>query len=438
MKTILHHCDLSREGSNKIGTRPLVTAFFCTLGWLWVCLGLVLNEWVVPVILGIDPLGPTSLMLTRVLNVTVVSWGLCTLRWPTNNIVQGLNLTLCLVVVILGSTETTFRLFPTILGHDFANGILTKYHTKPGGIYYYDPTLRMLFMEPNRTETMYYFGYKWIHQTDEFGFRNPKAVKNANVVLLGDSFIYGHGVSVKQTVAYFIEKLSGLSVFNLGQQGDSALEQSYKLTEYLRNFAPPQYFLYFFYENDITDLWNQRTEQELIEFINTPIEQIKYRSRADVTAAIKARDDGNHYETHVGSLYVLLKQRSYLLKVFDWLNFVRQKKKEGGARTSTANRDINDENSTGWRYTLHAILYMNYIARIHGSQFYILPITPDNKKHYTILEKFARARNLNFVDTERIDRANKALFLERDGHFNENGALTMANIVVNRVMRVNK
>ena len=73
---------------------------------------------------------------------------------------------------------------------------------------------------------------------------------------------------------------------------------------------------------------------------------------------------------------------------------------------------------------------MNHICKTAGSRFLIAPITPDNKKHYAILERFAREQKIDFIETKIIERANRSLFLPLDGHFNEHGARTMARIVV--------
>jgi hypothetical protein len=159
-------------------------------------------------------------------------------------------------------------------------------------------------MEPNRTEKMYYNGHVWLHRTDQFGFRNYRTISNADMVLLGDSWIYGHGVEIEQTVAYFIQSIGGYTVFNLAQQGDCSLQQAYKLTEYMQKFGSPKHVLYFFFDNDIDDLYAYRTDEELLEFINTPLGEITYKPRTDVVAALKARDESNYVQTHIGPLYV--------------------------------------------------------------------------------------------------------------------------------------
>src|SRR5262249_44873319 len=142
------------------------------------------------------------------------------------------------IVVVLAALEVTLRWRPLLLGPAFANGALSRYTIRPGGIYYRDPRLRMNFMVPDFTTTMYYNGYVWHHQTDALGFRNQPLHVPADVVLLGDSIVYGHGVEFEQTIGYYLEQRSGLRVANLGRQGDCAFQEAYLLTEYLPVFKP--------------------------------------------------------------------------------------------------------------------------------------------------------------------------------------------------------
>jgi hypothetical protein len=430
-------CDLRPGRFRETEIPHRLPRVFSLLGVVWVCLGLIVNEWTLPIVLGIEPLGPRSLMLVRTLNLTAICWGICTVRWHSNGMVQSLNLFFCVTIVTLVLAEGTLRMFPAILGEEFATGVLTKYHTRTGGIYYFDPVLRMGFMEPNRTEKMYYNGHTWLHRTDQFGFRNYRTVNNADVVLLGDSFIYGHGVDIEQTVGYFIENIGGYTVFNLAQQGDCSLQQAYRLTEYMQKFSSPKHVLYFFFDNDIDDLYAYRTDDELLEFINTPLAEIRYKPRADTSAALKARDESNYFETHVGPLFNLLKRRIYLLKILDWIQFT-QNRRQAVPRPEDERRNVNNDQSIGWRYTKKAILYMNYISQNHGSRLFIVPIIRSNKEHFAILENFAREQNIDIVDTRVIYEAkgphligaDRSLFLRNDGHFSEKGARTMAEIVL--------
>jgi len=98
-----------------------------------------------------------------------------------------LGLVVVAILVVLGVLEVVLRLRPTLLGDAYANGALSRYTVRAGGIYYRDRNLRMNFMIPNFETTMYANGYVWHHQTDALGFRNAVLHIPADVVLLGDS-----------------------------------------------------------------------------------------------------------------------------------------------------------------------------------------------------------------------------------------------------------
>ncbi len=170
------------------------------------------------------------------------------------------------LVVTLVGLEMTLRLWPTLLGHAFANGATSKYTSKPGGIYYYDPTLRMHFMLPNHRATMSYNGYVWRHETDSMGFRNKPLHVPADVMVLGDSVVYGHGVNFEDTLGHLLEQRSGLRVVNLGRQGDCAYSEAYLLTTYLPVFKP-RFVIHVFTPNDIEDLHLYLSDKEMEAFI---------------------------------------------------------------------------------------------------------------------------------------------------------------------------
>ena len=97
---------------------------------------------------------------------------------------------------------------------------------------------------------------EWI--TDENGFRNSRRTDSADVVILGDSYMdYGQNGS-DTFPGRLEEKLSGLTVMNLGKSGYGP----FQYLEVLKRFGlkyKPRYALFAFYEgNDILDIRNYR------------------------------------------------------------------------------------------------------------------------------------------------------------------------------------
>src|SRR5262245_30498149 len=175
------------------------------------------------------------------------------LRRRLRSVALNALLVLLATAVALGGLELLLRARPTLLGRDFANGVLSKYTDAEGGIFYEDRQAQGRFMIPNLTTRMYYNGYVWTHHTDALGFRNATAAVPADIVLLGDSLIYGHGVDFEATVGASLAQLTGLTVENLARQGDCPLQQAYLVSEFVP-LLRPRYVFYFFFENDLADL----------------------------------------------------------------------------------------------------------------------------------------------------------------------------------------
>src|SRR3989442_584102 len=135
-----------------------------------------------------------------------------------------LALLLAATLVVLGVLEVVLRLRPTLLGDAYANGALSRYTVRAGGIYYRDRNLRMNFMIPNFETTMYANGYVWRHQTDALGFRNAPLHIPADVVVLGDSLVYGQALDFEDTLGNRLVERSWLRVVNLGLQFDCAFQ----------------------------------------------------------------------------------------------------------------------------------------------------------------------------------------------------------------------
>jgi hypothetical protein len=130
------------------------------------------------------------------------------------------------------------------------------------------PKLEMQLPRPGVNRTCAWDGYRWHHHGDRYGYRNPKNWERADVVLLGDSTTYGHGVEETSTAAHFLRQDLGRSVVNLGWTGDSPVQYLARL----RNYAlplHPRVVVVFFYQNDLEDIVAYRSAADIRHFVET-------------------------------------------------------------------------------------------------------------------------------------------------------------------------
>lgn len=114
----------------------------------------------------------------------------------------------------------------------------------------------------------YWLGHAWRHRSDAYGWRNPETWDTADIVLLGDSMIYGHGVEEDETAAAFLRGLTGSRVVNMGITGGSPVHY----LAYVRNFAlplEPEVIVVFTFGNDLWDIRDTRPMSKIRRFVRT-------------------------------------------------------------------------------------------------------------------------------------------------------------------------
>jgi hypothetical protein len=179
--------------------------------------------------------------------------------------------------------EAALRLRPGILGGQVANVAYTGYHWYKGGIYSLDPHVGPL-LKPNVRRPMYWAGHRWLHETNDRGFRGPCPART-QVVFLGDSMIYGHGVENEATVPSRFGARSGLGTANLGQQGTS-LVQSWLILERKGLPLGPHVVFVAAHPTDIEDAVTTYEPQMLARWLGSapgsfePTVREQYRPRA--------------------------------------------------------------------------------------------------------------------------------------------------------------
>lgn len=348
-----------------------------------------------------------------------------------SRIVGNIVLTVGSILIGLLIVEITLRWRPTVLGYSFANGALSRYTTNVGGIQYSDRSLRMHFMIPNHRTTMFASGYVWQHQTDALGFRNQQLHIPADVMLLGDSFVYGHGVDFEHTLGHYLEQRSGLRVANLGHQGDCAFQEAYRLTAYLPVFRP-RLVIHVFSPNDIEDLYVYLSDAAMETFIAQPLDRITYPPRTDPARVLAERER----KIRGRSLMKRAEEELYLMKMLRWLHHTyREWRGSVGVAVAVAalprgrrgdSADVStDPASLGWRYTEHALAYMKHVAENAGARFLMAPMTQG--RQLEILRNIAGRYAIDFIDTAPLFAGPS--FLPNDGHLSPPGARVMADLI---------
>ena len=150
------------------------------------------------------------------------------------------------------------------------NLLLSKYNRRPDGLYYKDIRWDMNVMKPNLSKDLFYNGRQWRHKSNRLGIRGGDDLKQSDIVALGDSFIYGHGVQDEDTLCYSLGSMTGKSVANLGIQGDYPPSEYIRL-KYLGLFMRPEIVLFFINgQQDLSDFVIYRPGPK---YINSIIEE---------------------------------------------------------------------------------------------------------------------------------------------------------------------
>ena len=110
--------------------------------------------------------------------------------------------------------------------------------------------------------------YHMVYSPDIYGFRenHEELYKNADIVMIGDSFSFSACVNQPYDLKSQLEKISKKKILNLSKPGTGPIQQT-KIVKKLTNETNFDYFIWIFYEgNDFEDLKiKQRKTEELLK-----------------------------------------------------------------------------------------------------------------------------------------------------------------------------
>lgn len=88
---------------------------------------------------------------------------------------------------------------------------------------------------------------------DENGFRNPKSIKQAEIVVLGDSHTYGHNVNSEDSWPNQLANMANMTVYNFGMVGYGSLQYYYLIDEAIK-LKPKHIIIGLYLANDLNDV----------------------------------------------------------------------------------------------------------------------------------------------------------------------------------------
>jgi lysophospholipase L1-like esterase len=340
-------------------------------------------------------------------------------------------LALVALVAALAIVEASLRTFVDALPLALANDLASGYNARRSGIYRFQPDMDMFLMRPHYEREMFFNGYHWHHRTDWMGFRNPEDRRSADVVLLGDSMVYGHGLEEPSTIRHHLEALIGRNVANLGIQG-AGIHEEYQVLKRFGLPLEPRFVFLFFLENDIDDLVQLHTDDEMRRFLATAVDD----HRTPYFDVVPPSDGWLHrWKGAVGDLYTVRACR-FLVR---WLS-------PGGATAAETDvprwaslplfRQRGVRQVLAMRFHLHALAKMQDLARQGHFTFVNVFIWTghfaEEPIYEGILKSYCREQGIAFLDLREAEREvndRERLFLPVDGHFSDAGTRWVAELL---------
>jgi hypothetical protein len=333
------------------------------------------------------------------------------------------------LVILLITFELVARLSMPFWPKQFKNIVLPKYNESLSGIYFYDYRWQLQILKPNFKGEMFYNNLTWSHQSNDFGFRSPWNILKADIVILGDSQVYGHGLNFEETIGFQLEKLTGLTVANLGAQGDY-LPKEYVRLKHLGLFLKPKIVLLFSTGwQDLNDFRSSRPGQD---YVNQLIDEKapNYSKFNNILHYVSGFKDRRYNLVDRLTDYLLaLKITNNILSLWQQMSKTSQSntRMDDGQNLSPAEeRGLDD---------LAELILVDAknLCETNGAQLIVMCIP--SIRHPDIyneaLKKVCYAHNIPFypIDFQESQYQQYTYYKERDGHFNRFGAAYVAGLI---------
>ena len=324
------------------------------------------------------------------------------------------------LLVTCAVLEGVLRLAAPYLGSNLCNELVRTYSTNAGGgIYFFEPLSRSNFTFPHENRRVAVNGYQWNYQTDQRGFRNPPGTEH-EILLLGDSFLIGHGVEEADSAAAQLRRHYGWKIYNMARQGDT-IWQEYLLFRFWFDELKPKHLILCAFGNDFWDITGTRNPAEQanpLEFQDSFLQKVQQ----------------NLTDPKVRFQYGNALTNSYLYRLG---MMVKRRVLPADSPPAPATDKDSEFRNAGQYYTL---LFEDMLKRCHAGGCTLDLVFVDHetdsddwKNEQAKLDVFFRdlcARNhVRYHTTHSLLRGHPELQLPNDGHLNVIGNRALADFL---------
>ena len=276
-----------------------------------------------------------------------------------------------------------------------------------------------------------------IYKSDRFGFNNQDELwndDNADVVLIGDSFVEGDCVKAEESLNGNISELTGNKIITLGIGGSGPLFYLARIREYANRLKPKK-IIWFHYEgNDIRNLYYEKQSSILLNYLSNDFSQKLIEKQNLIDKNFK-----NFLEKHeklIEKENIILK----FLKLQSLRNFLRKANLAlFDKRFRTLDEDKIDEIMTLYeKILISAIKDINsYSGELHVVYLpsYARYLSKDYETKYEKIKKdffnMLSKNKINFLDAGQVINIQDFPYIPY--HYNKEGYKKVSDMIIKNI-----
>lgn len=273
---------------------------------------------------------------------------------------------------------------------------------------------------------------RWKHFTDARGMRNQSPIDSADILLIGDSYTYGFGLDVSQSIAAHLEKATGLKVAVLANANSGMFPKWLQLRAYIDQLKPKA-IVCLVCHNDPLDDWQDAGQawaarnSTWTNDTNAPQPHISPKPSADqlqlmIQLPLLRSLVSPGASQLAGIMKVVLRGRQMDARFSPnppyWPMLAAQ------------TQAMPSDDHPGWAVTFGSLARIRDLAESRQIQLTSLPIMPPRLGTTVgmaeLFEQKAREIKLHVISTRELTN-HPNYFLPTDGHFSAEGNRVVAN-----------